>query len=121
MKTSKKLFMSITISILVIASFFAGSYIKEQEYSNSRIQRCSTLVSFAIDKAENGTLSDQSTMRALISNIYAAHQFCDNPGLAAQLHDLWNYLIFESDSYVDAEDIVLHELRDILQSIKAGD
>ena len=40
-------------------------------------------------------------MEAVISNVYAAYQFCDNPNVSNLLHDLWNELIFEGDSYVD--------------------
>ena len=77
---------------------------------------------FAIDKAENGDLTDQGTMRGLISNVYAAYQFCDNSKSANQLHDLWNYLVFESDgSTAVGAEIALRELNAVLHSIKMTD
>ena len=118
MKINKKFMIGITLITLMIASFLAGSYMTEQKNRQSRLQRCSTLITFAIDKAETGDLADQDTMKALISNVYAAYQFCDNAKSANQLHDLWNYLLLENDSFADAQDIVLHELTDILRSIK---
>ena len=117
-----KIVVAIVIIALTMASFFIGSYIKENQNENSRIERCSTLIVFAIDKAENENLTDQGVMRALISNVYAAYQFCDNSIVANQLHDLWNYLIFESDNNVDAaKEIALRELNSALQSIKMAD
>jgi len=117
-----KIVVAIVIIALTMASFFIGSYIKENQNENSRIERCSTLIVFAIDKAENENLTDQGVMRALISNVYAAYQFCDKSIVANQLHDLWNYLIFESDNNVDAaKEIALRELNSALQSIKMAD
>ncbi len=114
-----KIVVAIVIIALTIASFFIGSYVKEKQNENSRIERCITLIGFAIDKAEDEDLTDQGVMRALISNVYAAYQFCDNSIVANQLHDLWNYLIFESDNNIDAaKEIALHELNSALQSIK---
>ncbi len=61
-------------------------------------------------------------MKALISNVYAAYQFCDDSKSADQLHDLWNYLIFESDSNLDdTKEIVLRELNAVLRSIKTSE
>lgn len=117
----KKLLIGIAVAILMIASVLAGSYIKEQEYNNSRKERCGILVSFALDKAENGDITDPDVMKALISNVYAAYEFCDNPLLSEQLHDLWNILIFESDNNEGIRDIALHELTSILKTIRSAD
>ena len=122
MKTSKKVFISIILIVIIVASFFAGRYVTKVESTNTRSGRCCTLISFAIDKAENGDLADQGTMRALISNVYAAYQFCDNTTVAIQLHDLWNFLIFESDGNLEnAKEIASIELNDALRAIKVSD
>ena len=119
MKRNRKILLGILIIALLIASFFAGRYMTELRNSRVRAERCRTLIVFAIDKVENGDLTDQGTMRALISNVYAAYQFCDDTISADQLHDLWNYLIFEGDSNIDAtKEIILQELNGVLQSIK---
>jgi len=121
MKTSKKGFLSVFLIIIIVASFFAGKYVAQKENASARIERCSTLIVFAIDKAENEDLLDQDTIRALISNVYAAYQFCDNSVVANQLHDLWNFLIFESDGNLEnAKEIALTELNDALRAIKAS-
>lgn len=122
MTKSSKIVIVIMMIALMVASFFAGSYTSEQKNSNARIERCSTLIMFAIDKAESGDLTDQGTMRGLISNVYAAYQFCDDSKSANQLHGLWNYLIFESDSNIDTvKEITLQELNAVLRSIKMTD
>ena len=122
MTTSKKVFIGITLTVVFIASFFAGRYVTQLDNSNIRNRHCCTLIGFAIDKAENGDFSDQGIMRALISNVYAAYQFCDNTTVANQLHDLWNFLIFESDGNLEnAKEIALIELNDALHAIKVRD
>lgn len=108
--------------VIIVISFFTGRYVAQVENINSRSGRCSTLIGFAIDKAENGDLADQGTMGALISNVYAAYQFCDNTAVANQLHDLWNFLIFESDGNLEnSKEIALIELNDALRAIRAND
>ena len=122
MKKHSKMVLTIAMIALVVMSFLAGSYMTEQKNSDARIERCRTLIMFAIDKAENGDLTDQGTMRGLISNVYAAYQFCDNSKSANQLHDLWNYLVFESDgSTAVGAEIALRELNAVLHSIKMTD
>lgn len=106
--------------VVIVVSFFAGSHIKEQKYLDSRAQRCTTLISFAIDKIERDDLSDQDVMEAVISNVYAAYQFCDNPNASGLLHNLWNELIFESDNYVDSKDVLVTQLKDIAGKIETG-
>ena len=122
MKMCKKVLFSFVLIAIIVASFFAGRYVTQAENANTRIARCSTLIDFAIDKVENEDLADHGTMRALISNVYAAYQFCDDSVVANQLHDLWNFLIFESDGNLeDAKDIALTELNDALRAMKASD
>ena len=123
MNTNKKVFISVIIIIIVmVASFFAGRNVTQVENSNTRSERCCTLIGFAIDKAENEDLADQGIMRALISNVYAAYQFCDNSVVANQLHDLWNYLVFVNDDDSESvKEITLIELNDALRAIKTSD
>ena len=123
MNTNKKVFISVIIIIIVmVASFFAGRNVTQVENSNTRSERCCTLIGFAIDKAENEDLADQGIMRALISNVYAAYQFCDNSVVANQLHDLWNYLVFVNDDDSESvKEIALIELNDALRAIKTSD
>ena len=123
MNTNKKVFISVIIIIIVmVASFFAGRNVTQVENSNTRSGRCCTLIGFAIDKAENEDLAEQGIMRALISNVYAAYQFCDNSVVANQLHDLWNYLVFVNDDGSESvKEITLIELNDALRAIKTSD
>ena len=118
MKKGTKILILIAFIIVAGTSFMAGSYIKEQEYLDGREERCKTLITFAIDKAENQDLSDPDIMEALISNVYAAYQVCDESTVAAQLHELWNGLIFEGESYVDNEDSLIEQLNNIAEMIR---
>lgn len=115
----QKMWIAIVLILLVIASFCAGRYLTEQKHESARTERCQTLILFAIDKAENGDLADEGTMKALISNVYAAYQFCDHSISANQLHDLWNYLIFESENAADAKTVALQELNAVLHSLQS--
>ena len=56
-------------------------------------------------------------MEALISNVYAAYQFCDQPHLSEQLYDLWNTLIFDRNRYIGQEDMLVAQLRNIDETI----
>lgn len=122
MKKSKKAIFSVILIIAVAASFFVGKYVAQAENTDTRNARCCTLIGFAIDKAENGDLADEGTMDALISNVYAAYQFCDDSKSANQLHDLWNFLIRSSGENVDSlKEIALSELNGVLRAFKVND
>lgn len=118
MKKKKILISVLCIVVLIITSFFAGSHIQEQKHIDSRAQQCKTLLTFAIDKVENHDISDPGVMKALISNVYAAYEFCDDPVVADQLHGLWNILIFEDDDNNVMHDIARQELESALTALK---
>ena len=115
----KKIVSALIIVVLIVASFFAGSYVKEKEFLSERYNRCITFMSFAIDKVENGNLTDSDTIEALFSNIYSAYEFCDEPISKNQLHDLWNYMIFEYNYNQSGKDVLSVELNSILDAIKS--
>ena len=122
MKMNRKAFFSVILIISIVASFLVGKYVTQAENTDARKARCCTLIVFAIDKAENGDLADQGTMDALISNVYAAHQFCDDSKVANKLHDLWNFLMRSRDENIDSvKEIALIELNDALRAIKTSD
>lgn len=107
--------IGVIVCLLLVASFFVGSHVKEQQQLDARIQRCRTFITFALDKAGNEDFTDQSAMKALASNIYAAYQYCDDVKEAELLHDLWNYVLLYSDDS-GAKEIVLQELREALNT-----
>ena len=58
----------------------------------------------------------------MISNVYAAYQFCDDSKVANQLHDFWNFLMRSRDENIDSvKEIALIELNDALRAIKTSD
>lgn len=122
MKNHRKFMVGILLVVFIVAAYFIGGHITEKKLNAERTVRCGTLITFAIDKAENEDLTDQSVINALISNVYAAYQFCDDNQSANQLYDLWNSLIFENDSNIDdIKENVLRELHAVLRSIKASE
>ena len=121
MKKGTKILILIAFIIVAGTSFMAGSYIKEQEYLDGREERCKTLITFAIDKAENQDLSDPDIMEALISNVYAAYQVCDESTVAAQLHELWNALIIEGEGFIGREDELIEHMRNIVEYVSTLD
>ncbi len=117
MKKHTKIIFVLGFILIIGSSFFAGRYSKQQEISENRIRRCQTYISFAISKAETQDLSDQGVMKALISNVYAAYECCDNSSLSGQLHDLWNMLIFEGDSFIGKKEDLVIQLESIAEAL----
>ena len=117
MKRIAKLLISLAFLLSVIGSFFAGSYWNEQKQADLRTHRCIRLISFAIDKVENHDLTDDDVQKALIGNLYAAQEFCDDVALHAQLNDLWNTLIYRSESYIGYEEELAAHLHQIAESL----
>ena len=114
----KRILICGAVMLLIAASYFAGGRMKEQEYQRERAQRCGTLITFAIDKAEEMDLSDAAVKGALTGNLYAAYTYCDDPVRAAQLHDLWNELVLEEGAYVGNGGALAERLRDILAVLR---
>ena len=103
------------VVVLLVVSFMVGSYVNEQKQSKECISRCRTMISFAMEKAENENINEPSVRAALASNIYAAYQYCDDATAAEQIHDLWNYILNDGDDSA-AKEIVLQELKVIFNS-----
>ncbi len=120
MKSRKTIIIILTVT-LIIASFFAGSYMQKKENARIRNERCGILISFALDKAQNGDLSDEGTVKALVSNVYAAYEMCDDPVISSQLHDLWNVMVSDGDDIAAIREIALIELSDALRAVRTND
>ena len=117
MKHSTKIILAAVFLLSLFLSFQTGRYLNEQEYADRRNQCCARLILFAIDKVENHDLSDTGVLEALISNLYAAHEFCDDPATAAQINDLWNTLIYRRDTYLNERAALSKELQTILAAL----
>ena len=99
----------------VALSFSAGTRISDNAHTQDRAQRCSRLISIAIETAENKGLSVEGAAEAIASNIWAAHELCDDPEISAQLSNLWNTLVFSGEVYVGQESTLSAQLKDILE------
>ena len=116
MKFGTKILALLAAVVLAGGGFSAGRYAEEQENMQIRQQRCRMLIGFAVDKAESEDLRDPDTMEALISNVYAAYHYCDEPA-AQRLHDLWNTLIFEPEAYTGGEEVLVEVLQGVAHSV----
>ncbi len=117
MKKGKSLFPAAVFVTAVVLSFFGGQYTAQQQFRQHRSERCKTLISFAINKAENKDLSEDVVLDALISNLYAAHEFCDDPYVSAHLNDLWNTLVVDESQLVQDPDMLADQLRELRQHL----
>ena len=91
----------------------AGICLEKTNAHMNRINRCNILISFAIDKIENENTSDPGILEAVISNVYAAYQFCDKPELSEKLHRIWNTLIFHESYTADNAEMLKEQLMEI--------
>ena len=121
MKKTAKLLLAVFVILSVAVSFYAGQSMARWEFEESRQQRCGRLILFAIDKAENHDLTESGVAEALISNLYGAHEFCDDPELSAQLNDLWNSLIYRREEFTGKEAALAAQLRDILTKLQMAE
>ena len=109
----KKAAAAVIFIAAVCISFFAGQYLSGKKQTESRVEKCHTMMTFAADKLDEMSGGyDGDTMEALISNVYAAYEYCDDPHMASALHDLWNALIFDVENISGKEE----ELKSALQS-----
>lgn len=102
----------------IVIAFFAGDYMSDQSYIENRAEQFDKYISFAIDTAEDKGLSVDGASESIASNLWVAHEFCDNPEISAELNDLWNTLVYDEDVFVGQEDRLTMNLRDILERYK---
>ena len=109
----KKAAAAVIFIAAVCISFFAGQYLSGKKQTKARAEKCHTMMTFAVDKLDEMSGGyDEDTMEAMISNVYAAYEYCDDPHMASALHDLWNALIFDGENISGKEG----ELKSALQS-----
>ena len=99
-------------------SFFIGNYMSDQEHLQDKAELGAKLISIAIDTVEDKGLSTEGAKEFVASNVWAAHELCDDPETSAELSDLWNTLVYDEDTYVGQEDTLVTQLKDILQQFQ---
>ena len=115
----KKLGTVLTIVLFIAAvtlSFFVGDYMSDKAHKEEQAEQFGKYISLAIDTVEDKGLTLEGATETIASNIWAAHELCDNPEISAELSNLWNTLVYEKDTLVGQEDVVASQLKDILQS-----
>ena len=114
----KKLGTVLTIVLfiaVVTLSFFVGDYMSDKAHKDDQAEQFGKYISLAIDTVEDKGLSVAGASEAIASNIWVAHELCDNPEISAELSNLWNTLVYEEDTLVGQEDVVASQLKDILE------
>lgn len=114
----KKLGALLIIVLFVAAvtlSFFAGDLMRDKAHKEEQAEQFDKYVSIAIDTFENKDLSVDGALEAIASNIWVAHELCDNPEISAELSNLWNSLVYEKDILVGQEAVLAVQLKDILE------
>lgn len=114
MKKKKVILVLILVLVTAGVSYFAGTYVSDKEYRESRSQRCGRNISFAIEKIEDKGLSVDGVLEAVASDIWVAHELCDDPEVSAELNDLWNTLVYDEDTYIGQEDVLAQQLKEIM-------
>lgn len=108
--------MIIVLFIAAVAlSFFVGDYMSDKEHMEDCAEYFGKYISIAIDTVEDKGLSVDGASEAIASNIWVAHELCDNPEISAELSYLWNTLVYEEDAFVSQEDALSTQLKDILE------
>ena len=94
---------TVLVVVLFIAggvlSFFAGNYMSKRENGEKRVQDCRKYILLAVDTVQEKGLALEGASETVVSNLWAAHAFCDDPELSAELSSLWNTLVYEGDTY----------------------
>ncbi len=114
----KKLGTVLTIVLFFAAitvSFFVGNYMSDKAHKENRAEYFDKYISLAIDTVEDKGLSVNGASEAIASNIWVAHELCDNPEISAELSNLWNTLVYEEDTLVGQEEVLASQLKDILE------
>lgn len=54
----------------------------------------------------------------MISDLYAAYEYCDAPNLAAEIHTIWNTLLFNP---IEDENALSMQLKTLSDAMKNGE
>lgn len=114
----KKFVTTLFIVFFIVAvafSFWVGDYMSDREHTEDRAQYFGKYISIAIDTVEDKGLSVEGASETIASNIWVAHEFCDNPEISAELSDLWNILVYDKDAFMGEENVLADQLKDILE------
>ena len=65
-------------------------------------------------KIEEKGLSVDGVVEAVASDIWVAHELCDDPEVSAELNNLWNTLVYDEDTYIGQEDVLAQQLKEIM-------
>ncbi len=115
MKKLGAVLIAVFVIAVVVLSFFVGGYMSGKAHKENRSERFEKYISIAIDTVENKGLSIDGASETTASNLWVAHELCDNPEISAELNDLWNTLVYEEDMLAGQEAVLVSQLKSILE------
>ena len=115
MKKFSTVFIIVLFVAGVVLAFFAGDYMSNKAHMENRAEEFNKYISLAIDTVEDKGLAIEGATETIASNIWVAHELCDNPEISAELSNLWNALVYEKDTLAGQENVLAGQLKDILE------
>lgn len=94
-------------------SFFAGNDWSRKEHLKDRARQFDKYISIAIGIVEEKGLVTDGAKEAIASNLWVAHELCDDPEISAELSNLWNMLVYEEDTLAGQEAVLASQLKEI--------
>ena len=114
MKKTGTVLVIILVVVIIVLSFFAGDYLSDKKHTEDMAQRFNKSVSVAIDRVEKKGLDTEGVAEAVASDLWVAHELCEDPEISAELSNLWNELVYD-EMYLGREEVLTAKLKDILQ------
>ena len=115
MKKFSIVLVIVSFIAVVGLSFYIGDYMNYQEQLEVRVELCGRYISFAIETVEEKGLASEGAYEYVASNIWVAHEFCDDPRISAELCDLWITLVYDREPDIRQDDVLAAKLKDILE------
>lgn len=115
MKKTGTILMFVFFAAGCATSFSVGDYMSDKSHMESRAEQFDRYISFAIDTVEDKGLSVEGSPEAIVSNLWVAHELCDDPEISSELSNLWNILVYEKDVFAGQEYMLTTQLKVILE------
>ena len=109
----KKVIITVIVIAVIVLSFMGGQYYEKKENIKVKNNKCNTYISFAISSLEHMKTyeGDETYLKAIISDIYAAKEITTDMELNSALHELWNALMFDGYNLENREDELIDALK----------
>ena len=115
MKKFGALLLAVVFAAGVAFSFLVGSHMSAKAHREEQAELFETYISRAIDTVEQKGVTLEGAAEYIASNLWVAHELCDDPEISAELSDLWNTLVYEEAAFAGQEAALTEKLEEILE------